>query len=225
MEIQQTIQDELNKIIDAGTVNKIIQVQLEKTITDILSDALRSYSDFGKELKVAVGNALKIDLTQLTILDYNSIICKIVKEELDKCVFKGIQEPIATSIQSYMGALEKKEWKLSEIINKYIDHLKGEDNGDGEITLIVNEDRWGTFHVYFDEDNGTKNYDCEYQLDVNKEGEVYSFQAGKWHPHKGDLRESPIHGSFDAFMFKLYAGGATIVNDEHNCETSWSVHD
>lgn len=221
MELQSVIQKEFNAIVDAGTVNKIINAQLEATVKNIFNDMLRDYSDFGKELKKAVGEALKIDLTKLTILDYNSIVCKIVTEQLDKCVLESIAEPVSKHIQSYMGALEKKEWKLSEIIEQYIDHLKTEDNSSGEITLIVNTDNWGTWHVYFDEDSDKKNYDCEFQLDIDKSGKVYSFQAGKYHPHKGDLREAPIHGSFDAFMFKLYAGEAIIINDEGYCETEW----
>jgi hypothetical protein len=224
MQIQDTVQLELNKLVEAGTVNKIIQTQLEETVKSIFRDMLRDYSDFGKELKKAVGEALKIDLTKLTILDYNSIVCKIVSEELDKCVIESIQQPVSESIKSYMGALEKKEWRLSEIIETYIDHLKTE-NSSGEITLIVNTDNWGTWHVYFDEDNDKKQYDCEFQLDIDKSGKVYSFQAGRWHPHKGDLRERPIHGSFDAFMFKLYAGEATVINDEGHCRTEWYIND
>lgn len=226
MQFEKTVQEQVDKLVSDGTVEAIIKSQLEKTITSVVNDLMRDYSDFGKQLKQAISAALKIDLSQLSMLEYNHIVTTVVKEELDKTLLSHVKEPIAKAIHGYTGELEKKEWKLSEIIEKFIEHVMDEKSSEeyGEITLIVKQS-YGSTHVYFDKDEDKENYHCEYQLDFNKQGECYSFQVKDYRTHKGDLRGAPIFGSFDKFLFKIYAMGCTIINDERYCQREWSRYD
>lgn len=221
MNLQETVQQELNKMIDAGRVQEIIKKHLETSIDDTFKDALRSWSDFGKELKKVISEAVKVDLSKLTLLDYNHIVTTIVKEELDKTIYSSVKSPIAEAIKDYTGQLDKKEWKLSEIIEKFISRLK-EDESEGEITLHVEESSYGYRHIYFDEKSGKRACQCEYQIDTDKEGKVYSFKAGSYNPTTGDIRKRPVHGSFEGFIFKLYAMGCKVEANEYECVTEWT---
>jgi hypothetical protein len=221
MELEKVVQSELDTIVSEGVVQKIIRKQLESTITSVISDSLREYSDFGKELKDAVKNAMKIDFKELSMVEYNHIVLGVIKEQLDKTLYENAVTPIRTAITQYIGVLDKEEWKLSEIISEFT--TKGLDESDEgfNITLIVEESSHGYVHVFFDEKGDKRKYDCEYQLDITKEGRVYSFKAGKYNPltEKVDLTKRPIHGSFDTFMFKLYASGIKVIVDEDYCKT------
>lgn len=226
MELEKVVQDEFNKIVENGTVQKLIANRLEKTLDDIIEDSLRSYSDFGKNLKTLIGEAIKVDLTKLSLLDYNTIVTSIVKEQLDKTLFESVQQPIADAIGHYTGKLEKAEWKLSEIISEFIDKVVLPDADDeryGEITLHVKRSNWGSIYVSFDKDSDKDESECEFKLNLDKDGTIWSFEAGNYKPHKGDIRKQPIHGSFDGFIFKLYAMKCTLILDESNCETEWSM--
>ena len=215
MDIKETVQSELTNLVDSGKVQEIIREQLEKTIKSTFSDLLRDCSDFGKNLKDKLSQAMDIDLTKLTLLNYNTIVTDIVKAELDKSILQHVQIPITEAIRQIASPLEKKEWLLSEIIEKFIEEEVEKDAYDGSITLIVDDGRYGTTHVSFDKEEDKKEYNCEYRLSIrNETGTLWSFNIGSYKTVSQDQRQGPIHGSFDNFIFKLYASGCTIKLDE-----------
>lgn len=227
MQLQETIQDQLNKLIDNGTVEKIISDRLTETIKETMNDLLRGWSDFGKQLKEAVSKSLNINLEKLSFMDYNTIVSGIVKEHLDKSLAEHVAAPIEEMIKSYTGGLEKKEWKLSEVIEKFIKQVRDDSSDiDGEIYIHVEESDYGSYYVYFDEDKNTKPNNCEYRLYIDaKSKKIFSFQAGNYKPFTGDLRQQPVHSGFDSFIFKLWAYQAKIDIDESDCENKWSKID
>ncbi|GAO43777.1 hypothetical protein [Flavihumibacter petaseus] len=229
MQLEAVVQTELNTMVENGTIEKIIREKLTKTLNDVIEESLRSWSDFGKKLKEAVNKALDIDLERLSVLDYNEIVVRTVKEQLDASLFKHVQGPIADQIRSYVGLLEKQEWKLSEIIHKFISEeiLEGKDGyEDGEIYCEVKKSEYGTVTIIFDETEKSW-YDCKYRLYADsKDGKVFSFAIGDKYSRKeirGDVRIDGVLHGFDGFIFKLYATGAKIILDEP--ETFWSTGD
>jgi hypothetical protein len=218
MDIKQAVNEQFNKLIEEGKLESIIQQKLEKLIDELLADSLRSYSDFGKKLSAKLKEALNVDFSRLNLVDYNHVVLSVVKESLDNRFEDSIKKPIADQISDYFGKLEKKEWKLSEIIDEFKKETEFYDDED-EITLVVDKTRYYSTHIYIDKEGHKKKYDCEYQLSLNtKTGVPYSFQAGKYNPHKGDLRSSSLHGAFEKFLFRLYAQQATIIINEDECD-------
>lgn len=217
MELELVVQKELDALVKEGAVEKIIRATLEKTIQSIIQDVLRDYSDFGKELKKAVASAMNIDFNQMKIMDYNHIVMGIVREQLDKTLYAEAIKPISENLKQYIGGLDKKEWKLSEIIAEFAKEC-GE-NGQFEITLEVEESH-GFTHIYFDEEKAKRKYDCGYNINIYKD-QIYGFKAGKYNTvlHSVDLKKESMHGAFNEFIFRLYACGATIEVDEDDCLT------
>lgn len=220
MDIQVVVQQQLEKIIQEGKLEAIVRAKVEKTVEEVVQDIVRSYSDFGKGLKEEINKAFKIDFEKISAVDYNHIVVTIVKEHLDKRLLESVKEPIAKEIDEYLGPLEKKEWKLSEIIEKFKqDEIEDRYDG-GEITLHVEKSSYGSTHISFDKEDGKGRHECEYEMSLEtKTGIPYSFKAGKYSPHYGELRTSSMRGSFDKFMFRLYAQRVSIAVDD--CDTGY----
>lgn len=219
MDIQVIVQQQLEKIIQEGKLEEIIRAKVEKTLEEVVQDAVRSYSDFGKGLKEEINKAFKINFERISAVDYNHIVVTIVKEQLDKNLLTSVKEPIIEEINGYLGELEKKEWRLSEIVDKLKETI--DDRGDGgEITLHVERSNYGSTYIYMDVEEGKRQHDCEYYFSLTtKTGIPYMFRSGKWHPHNGDLRVDTLHGSFEKLLFRLYAQKCTIIIDE--CDTEY----
>lgn len=221
MDIQVLVQQQLEKIIQEGKLEAIVRAKVEKTIEEVVQDMVRSYSDFGKGLKEELNKAFKIDFEKISMVDYNSIVTSVVKENLDKHLMLYVKEPIAKEIKEYVGGLDKQEWKLSEIVEIFKkDEISDEDRySGGEITVIVEKSNYGSTHIYFDERGGKKSYECEYEISLDtKSGVPYSFEVGKYGSHRGDLRYESLHGDFAKFIFRLYAQKATIKVDDFDTE-------
>lgn len=219
MDIQLVVQDQLNKIISEGKLEAIVRTKVEKTLDDIIGDSVRSYSDFGKTLKEEINKAFKISFEEISAVDFNHIVVSIVKEQLDKNLLHSVKEPISEAISQYLGPIEKKEWKLSEIIEKFKQEEIEDKHEGGEISLHIKKSNYGSTHIAFDKEHGRKKYECEYQMSINtKTGKPYSFHAGEYHPHRGDLRKESLPGAFDGFFFRLYAQQVTIIVDDCDAE-------
>lgn len=220
MELEKVVQDQLDGLVKEGAVEKIIRSTLEKTITSIIGDVLRDYSDFGKELKKQVAAAMNISFEQMKLVDYNHIVVGVVREQLDKTLLENAIKPISDTLKEYIGGLEKKEWKLSEIISDFSKEAH-DDYGQFSITLTVDESGAGKtvfHHIYFDTESRKRKHECGYQLDL-MDGKIFGFKAGRYSSISQDLNltKTSLSRGFDSFIFRLYAAGATIEVDEDDC--------
>lgn len=227
MNIQEQVQSALNNIVASGTIEEIITKKVEKTIEDILTDSLRSYSDFGKKLEEVIKQSLQIDLSKISTIGYQQIVVDIVKQKLQEATLNHISEPIEKALNEVIAPFEKRTYKLSEIIEKYKEHQwDSSDDDEMEISFHVEESSYGSIHIGFDKENDKKKYNCEYQFSIDKKGNnIYSFEIKGWKSQKGDLRSSSIHGEFDHFIFNLYASQCPIEIDENWVETYWTRYD
>lgn len=221
MDIQVLVQQQLEKIIQEGKLEAIVRAKVEKTLEEVVQDMVRSYSDFGKGLKEEITKAFKIDFEKISMVDYNTIVTDIVKEHLDKHLMLYVKEPIANEIKEYVGSLDKKEWKLSEIVERFKkDEISDEDRySGGEITVIVEKSNYGSTHIHIDENAGKTSYNCEYKISLDtKTGIPYSFDIGKYGHHRGKLIYDSLHGEFSKFFFRLYAQKASIIVDHYDTD-------
>lgn len=227
MNIQDQVQAALNNVVTSGKIEEIISKKIEKTIEDILEDSLRSYSDFGKQVKEVINNSLQIDLSNISTLGYQQIVVDIVNRKLKEATLEHISKPIEDVLSQVIAPFERRTYKLSEIISKYKDcDWDSSDDDEVEISFHVEEASYGCIHIGFDKKEGKRMYDCEYQFSIDKkENNIYSFEIKGWKPQRGDLRSSSIHGTFDHFIFNLYASQCPIEIDENSVETYWSRYD
>lgn len=220
MNLEETVQGQLNGLIADGVVEKIIKDQLEATIKSIFNSSLREYSDFGKELEKVIKQSLQVDLSRVSTLKYQQIVTDIVSAQLKEHIASSIQEPINKRIKGILNPLEDRVYKLSEIVDAF-KQSECDSDSEGEITLLVEYSNYGSVHISIDKEADKSTYDCAYRFSMDKkECKIYHYVLENRDAGKSVLNK-PINGSFDSLIFNLYASKTTIELDENKCETEW----
>lgn len=220
-ELQQAVSNAFANVVAAGTIEKVIEEKLTSTITSIISEELRSYSDFGKALGEQVKAAMQVDFSNLGLPGYNDLILKIIRAQVEHQTSQSIAAHVEEQMKELL-APAPAEIKLSELIEEFI---KEEDDRFGcscdkpdQITLIIHDGTDGGrysslknyHHIYFDKEPGKDKYECDFQIDIN-EGRVYSVRLDKRDPNKS-IFIGPIYG-FARRIYQLYAANTRLILD------------
>lgn len=216
MEIEKIIQQQFGEIVESGFVEMKIRENLEKTIASIINDCLKSYSDFGKEVKEKVKQSLSIGNMDLKLPEYNQLVCNWITEMINTTLISTGKKQIEENIKKFFKPLEKSEYKISEIIEKFIDDLDESDCED--ITFIRNKSDTvdGYIHYYFDKNSNIAQYSCDYQIWINKDGVWNVIIASE---KASEMKTAVLYG-FDSFLFQLYACKVKIIDDYEDVVTS-----
>lgn len=221
MEIENVVNEEFAKIVESGFIQTQVREQLERTIKDSIRNTLQSYSDFGKELDKKVKEACGMGNLRLSLPEYNQLISTWVLEIVNRELVSVGKAQIEENLKAFFRPLEKTEWKISEIIEKF-KHGMDDDGESGEITFICEEQEHDDYvDYYFDKDEGTGKYNCSYRLRTNKDG-VWAAQIGG--SEAGKMKTPCLFG-FDSFMFQLFALKAKVINDSDYVATEYGEVD
>ncbi|MDQ0091644.1 hypothetical protein J2T12_005084 [Paenibacillus anaericanus] len=220
MDLNLMVNNSLANLKEEGYVEKIVKKQLEETISDIVRDSFRSYSEFGKGLKEAVNNQLQINLDKLDIPSYNQVVLNVIKGELERSVHEEGAKLIQEQIQELLGT-GKQEYTLSELIKEMVeddlklDELDYEDYK--EITVHV-EQKYGNTYVYFDPEEDKSWHECKYMIALNEDGTVWRSEISD---KKFDNRVimGGLYG-LEATMFKMWTRKAKLIIDKYETEFS-----
>lgn len=207
----------LHKKLDEALEEKfapIAEKHIEKCINEIVSDLTSSWNgDFGKDLKKQLGEVLKVNLEREKIETYNRRVNQIIATNLNNKVDQSIKESIEVTLNETLSTLEKTTWKLTEIMQKFVQMERLCEEGSCEITCLVEESNYGSTYIYFDKDSSKRTYDCQHQIWIDRNGSIWNYTNEKV------KRLTPIIGSFDSFCFALYTQRAQIIID--NIETEY----
>ncbi|MBU3205169.1 hypothetical protein [Clostridium algidicarnis] len=214
IDLNKIVNETLKNIEKEGFVEKVVEKRLKETMESVIDDTFRSYSDFGKNLKEYVGQNLNVNLSNLGLEGYNTLVLAAVKEELDKTITMQGIEKIKQTAEEMLSSV-KDEYTLSELIEKVKEGFCKEEYEYDEydkITLFIEDGSSGYKHIYLNEEEEDRKYSCDYQIDINKEGKPYSIKL------KGDEIDSKkilggLYG-LDKLLFKIYAHGSKIILDQ-----------
>lgn len=214
-ELETAIVAAFTKMAETGAIEKIVAEKIAKTVDSILDDALRSYSDFGKQLKETINASLHVDMKGLSLTGYNDIILKIIKAKLDNSIEIVGAARIEKELEELLAA-PPAEIKLSELVEQL---KNGRTGGDWyQCTCIVDwgsNDGWG--RIYLDEDGDKSKRDCDHELAFTKDGEIYSISIDGRDPSK-KLFIGPFY-SFERSLFQMYVAKTKLIVDENEVET------
>lgn len=219
MDLNVIINNTLSELKEEGYVEKIVKKKLEKTIEDIIEDSLRSWSDFGKELKQQVQAQMQFSLERLDIPSYNQVILNVIKGELERSVHEEGAKRIQESIQEILGT-SKKEYKLSELIKEIVEddcelnELSYEEYQ--KITVII-ENRYGNTYIYIDPEEDKDWFQCKYKIVLNGDGIVWRAEIGD-KSFDNKVIMGGLYGA-DATIFKMWTRKAKLTIDKY--ETSF----
>lgn len=214
MDLQKLMNEKFDAIIASGAFDAMIEKSINKLLEELSSEYFRSYGEFGKNLKEHINKQLNISLDKLVLTEYSSVVCGIIKSTLENTVLEKATPLIETQINDFLKVLDKKEYKLSEVIKQFIEARIH--NDEKEMTAIIRTSRWGSIYVSLDEDANTAERNCDYQFAISdKGGHIYNFEIKGKIP---DPTKENISRGFDQFLFQLYACECKIIVDADECE-------
>jgi hypothetical protein len=224
--MEKLINAKIKELTENGKLDEIVTKQATDFITAIMRDSLREYSDVGKAFKAKLESQLLDGFNKFDFIQYSKTITDLVESELNKSVLSMAIEPVKDMIKNFTGELEKKNWKLSEIIEKFkeLEITDYKDDDSGEISFIHELSDYGTNYIAFDEHpNINHKFQCKYRLMVDqKTKQLYSPSVDGIPTHP----VSEIGGlfGFNLFLFKLYAMKCEIECDYNDVEVEWSTY-
>jgi hypothetical protein len=229
MDLNVIINNALIELKEERFLENTVKTHLKKTLESVVSDALRSYSTFGKKLSAEVESLLDINLKELDLPSYNQLILTTIKEHIDAMIKDEGLNHMKEQLDSLL-VHTKDEYLLSEIMKMLVEEIPDlSDIGYDEyheMTLIVDTDFSLTTYIYFDAESKKSQYDCKYALQVStKTNQVVGVKVrnSRYDLDKGnkefDSRTimSGLHG-LEQLFFKMYSRKVKVIIDEDDCE-------
>ncbi|MCP1996627.1 hypothetical protein [Flavobacterium sp. HSC-61S13] len=231
MDFNKQSQIAINKVI-AEKLPEMLEAKASEMISSIVSDIFRSYGDTAKSIKAKLEETINVNLQELDLIDYNTLIAKTINDNLLQQV--NLQ-PILDMTQDIIGFVNKKTITLQEIADIIIEASQEENDqeGEGEITFIVNENtKYNWIEVYADVDPDKKEYECTFKFilssEGSREGQIFSFTYKDTCDDKAkEITPSKLvslHG-IEAKIFRLYSAQVKITDYNNTPDIYWSRWD
>ena len=196
-------------------IEKEVNTRLEKLVIESVDRALRSFSDTGKLIEKAVEEALRVD--RIDLPSYGITVAAMVKAQIEATVSDLVAGRLAQDMDELLN-LAPKEIKLSKIAE---DMIASRDGYGPAITVIVDQNEYGSSWVYLDEGQhraAREKNRCEYRLLIGKDGKIATAYI-----NDSDIKSTKVIGRAYGLAQKIrayYACGTTIILDEDAVVTS-----
>jgi hypothetical protein len=212
-QLDRVVATAFSKIAESGAIEAAIEKQLTDTISSIIKEQMRSYSDFGKALEEQVKASLQVDFSTLKLPGYNDFILKIVRAQVDA----NVNNQVAAQVEAQMKDLlvsAPAEITLTKLVEDFIECKPDGCSCDGsdQTTLHLDEQRHGSRWVRLDKNAHKSEYECEISFLVTVEtGKIGALRVGKREVDK-TLFIGSIYG-FERDLFQMYAAGTKLIID------------
>ncbi len=218
MDLAKVVQEQFEELEASGKIKESINTQLMMAIDQAIHRVISYNSDFRKNIELAVKEAIKIDLKQLNIAEYNHTILQMVRDVLNAQLTTIGFEKMKADMTKLLSGDFPKQMKLSELIERAIGEL---DEKPGEISFFCDEPGYpsSSYWVHFDDEYGKSKYKCKYSLLINNSGTIAIARAEDL-----QLQEHKFMGGLygiEAFLFRIYAAGTIIEKDPESVRTEW----
>lgn len=218
MDLIKLFAKKIEEIEKDGSIDQMITEHVAAAIEDCIKD-LFTWSGKGKKaIEEAIQNQLDISLKKLEIPRYEKVVLQLVEKHLNHHAYESMNKKIEDQVKNLTGKLEEREYRLSEIIEKYIESIDKSYGGSMEdqqmeVSLFIEQEK-SFCHIYFDEEPRERKFLCRNKLFLH-EGKVF-------HCKIGDQEASPFliqaMNGFNGFLFKLYCQNMPIIVDKEDCE-------
>lgn len=234
MNLEERITNAVNEKLTDGTVEKLVEQQIEAAVKSALEDVFR-YGGKGKKMIEERLNEVIVPVIERH--DFNQYIEKLdtVLTEIIKNTSLEDNKKILENFRGLMKEPDKKEIRLSEIFEKYCEHVADNvstDNleancEDGEpyydhVTAqmdVEHEDK-GWFNSSFDD--CIVKFTCDEDEDLNLQIRLYkSKKEDKWNLRNlgetfCDINSLRSLSNFEVFLMSLKRGFVDIIMDTEN---------
>lgn len=210
-DLEKAVTDACRSFVEGGRLNAMVETHVCKMLDSIISDAMRSYGDIGKQISEAVKKSLAIDTEQLGLAGYNATVLAIVKQRLEAAVHKVGTEKLAADMDALLGTNVPAEIRLTDMIDEFKQWAADESNSD-RCTIIVGEEKYSSRWVSLDKEKCKREFDCQFRLLLPNEGNPVVSRIDGVDPSKS-LMLGKLYG-FPSRLFQLYAAGTRVIVDE-----------
>lgn len=227
MDLIKLIKEKVEEVESSGKLNEIVEKHVLRCLNDVVEDSFRWSGEAKKSIELALKDKLAISFESLNINRYQKIVSDIVETHFNDTATESLRQSIKDAVDNVTEVIDKKEWKLSEIMSKYIDSLDKSYDGEmedlwGKCTMIVNDSSGEFTHIYFDKEEGKRTYECENQIGLHK-GKLFYVKIDENIYSPFVVRN--MSNEFEEFMFKLYCNNVVVEVDEYDCELNYSRED
>lgn len=225
MDLVKLITQKVEEVESSGKLEEIVEKHVLSCLEDVVRDSFQWSGSAKKSIEEALKDKLNINPENLNLSRYQKIVTSIVEEHVNNTIVKNLGDEIRTAVDKITEPIEKKEWKLSEIIDEFTESIDKSYDGDmedqyGECTLIAETSRSFT-RIYFDMGTDVDKYRCKNKIHVH-EGKIF-------HAELDGKIFSPFSiysmDNFESFIFKLYCNNVQLVIDEDECELNYHRED
>lgn len=156
IKLNESVNAQMNSIIESGFIEQTIKSQLEKTISGIVNDSLKEYSDFGKAIKEKINAVLPLAASNVELPEYNKFVADICTKTFDKLLHEQAQEQIETLLKADLGVMENKVITAQDIQNEIEKCFEPEEyEEEREISVSFEVSDYGSFYLNIkDEEKG-----------------------------------------------------------------------
>ena len=153
MKLAETVNETLVEMIEGDVVKEIIQKQLESTITDVVSDSMRSYSDFGKVIKEKINQVVNIAASNVELPEYTKFVSGVVIEQFDKVLHEQAKTQLEKLINKELGALNQDSITCSQLFDKLRSSFESDEHQDErDISVEVTRSDYGSIYITIKDD-------------------------------------------------------------------------
>lgn len=196
----------------------LLEVQAEKTIEKIISDALGRYGFLTKQIETQFKENLKVDIGNLA--EYNDLISHAISDEVGKYLGKQVGVELTEKAMKHIKkGSEYTEISLQEILNKLkeaieedyhrFDLAENHERGDEfELSLHIEKSEYGTRWISIDSNEGKSRYECQFRFAVGDDGHMFGYSTEQKY-----LRD---HAGFERFMYALCMNKVKVTMASHD---------
>ncbi|EJG1084637.1 hypothetical protein C4G53_RS12785 [Vibrio parahaemolyticus] len=204
-ELNYVVSAHLNQMCTDGSLEKMIQEQAEKLVSELLKESMRSYGSFGKAIQKKLDESLQNSLNDVTLPEFNRFIGEALIQSYEhalnvhavdkvKELVNGSLHPVKAELtaQEFLDGIKDaaRHWDLSteELI------LEWDTHGDSStITLIIERNTRITLYDHKSSNEHHIGY-------LSNDNYVFS----------GPLFDSTHCFGIDAYLYKLYCSRTQI---------------
>lgn len=222
--IEAVAQSFINEICQSDEFKEKIKIQLEKSLSSAVTEALRR-GPVQKQIEKTVTKALAFNPEDLALPAYNELMMNHVMKSFAGILHEENQKKFDEDLANLLST-QPGETKLSELIDMFIEEMREPEDMQGEISLHIELSDYSSSlaFVYFDFEEDVRKYACGYKLVIDtKRNELQSFTADNTENEKL-LTNYRYLSAFDAKLFNLYAAKAKLIIDEDYCSKSYEYY-
>ncbi|MEC4565541.1 hypothetical protein L8C07_06245 [Paenibacillus sp. CMAA1739] len=215
MTLENSIKDVISKKLEDGTVEKLIEQQLEKGVINALENMFKSYGDVTKVIEAQVKSVM---IPYLESYDYSKYIMKLDSVLVDVLSSSALEnKKLLKNFKTVIESDEEKEIKVSELYERWMKYVSENVNtsdlevntDDGisyeyvDVHLSVDHDESRSWSSY---EYANLIFECEHDEEMNQSIRLYRWKDEKnkgWDIERHDIRDIKSLRYLDEFELLL----------------------